>query len=229
MRTTSIARTVIGLSLVVAPVLNLVSALYASAALAPDSRAEIVQITAHPTRFYLYAITQLVGAYLLIPAFIGVKNLMRDRSPRWADLAGGAVLLAFLVAIGDGATELMYWNMGAPGANLDQMVALADRYQNAAGSSLPYALGGVTLLVGSIALAIGLWRSKAAPAWAALCIPASMFANVFGYASGSQALLIASALLLLAGFTRIAAIVLSRTGKTLATVVSHEVEPVPVN
>jgi membrane protein YdbS with pleckstrin-like domain len=150
------------------------------------------------------------SALLLIPAFVGVKNLMRERSPRWADLAGGAVLLALLVAIGDSATDLMYWQMGAPGANLDQMNALSDRYHNVAGSSLVYAISGIMVLLGAIAFGIGLWRSRTVPVWAALTIPAAMITNVFGYATGNQAVLVASAVVLLAGFTRIAAIVFAQ-------------------
>src|SRR5262249_5760590 len=150
----------------------LVSALFATAALQGTGPAEIADITAHPDRFYLYGITQLIGAYLFIPAFLGVRALLRERSPRWADLAGGAVLLGMLVAIGDAAVELVYWQMGAgdPG----QMAALSDRYENAPGASLPYAVGGILLMVASIALGIVLWRSRTAPVWAALLIPAGM-------------------------------------------------------
>jgi hypothetical protein len=209
MRTT-IARTTIGASLILVPVLNLVSALCADAAVAPDHRTELAGIAAHPTRFYLYAITQLVGAYLFIPAFLGVKDVLRERRPRWADLAGGVVLLSMLIAIGDAATELMYWQMGAAGVNLDAMATVADSYENAAGSSLVYAIGGVALMVATIALAIGLWRSKATPWWAALAIPVSILANIFGYASGSKPLLVVSAVVLLVGFGRIAATILAR-------------------
>jgi hypothetical protein len=207
---TSIARTTIGASLVLVPVLNLVSALCADAAVAPDHRSELAGIAAHPTRFYVYAITQLVGAYLFIPALLGVKDLLRERRPRWADLAGGVVLLSMLIATGDAATELMYWRMGSAGGNLDAMAAVADSYDNAAGSSLPYAIGGLALMVASIALAIGLWRSKATAWWTALAIPVSIVANIFGYASGSKPLLVVSAVVLLVGFGRIAAIILSR-------------------
>jgi hypothetical protein len=218
MPTTPIARTVAGASLVLAPVLNLVSAACAAAALKPDSRTEIAAIAAHPGQFYVYAITQLIGAYLLIPAFAGLRDVLRERRPRWADLAGGAILISMLVAIGDAAVELVYWQMGAAGANLDQMVALSDRYENAAGASLPYAIGGMSLLVSTVVFAIGLWRSRAVPVWAALTIPVSIFANIFGYASGSQLLLLASAVVMLAGFGRMAPIVMRRRAGATAPV-----------
>jgi hypothetical protein len=154
----------------------------------------------------------LIGGYLLIPAFAGIRSVLRERRPRWADLVGGAILVSLLVAIGDAAVELMYWQMGTGGANLDQMAALSDRYENAAGASLPYAICGIGLLISTVVFAIGLWRSRAVPAWAALTVPVSIFANIFGYASGNQALLIASAVVMLAGFGRIVPVVLGRAG-----------------
>jgi hypothetical protein len=223
MRTTAIARTTIGLSLLIAPTLGLVSAFFGDAAVKTDSHAELAAIAAHPNRFYLYAITQLVGAYLLIPAFLGIKNMMRERSPRWADLAGGAVLLGLLIAIGDGAVELMYWQMGTHTANLDQMAQILDAYGNAPGSSLPYAIGGIILILGTIAFAIGLSVSRTVPIWAALTIPASIFTNILGFAAGSQPLLIVSAVLLLAGFWRIAVTVLR--SPTLVPAVTPDAQP----
>jgi hypothetical protein len=211
MRTSPIARTVVAASMVLAPLLSLGSAFFASAALNTSSQAEVSAIAADPTRFYIYAITQLVGAYLFIPAFVGVMGMLRESRPRWADLAGGGVLLGLLVAIGDSAGELFYWQMGAPGANLGQMGALADRYENAAGSSLPYGIGGIMLIVTSIALGIGLARSRTTPVWSAILIPVGLVANIAGYASGSQPVLIASWAALLVALAQTARVYLNRT------------------
>jgi hypothetical protein len=189
MPTAPIASTAAGLSLLAIPVLNLVSALCATASVKTDSHGEIAAIAANPSRFYVYAITQLIGAYLFIPAFIAVKNLMRERRPRWADLAGGILLLGLLVAIGDAAVE-MTWQMGTAGANADQMAALLDRYENAAGSALPHAIGGIAILISAVAFVIGLCRSRVVPVWSAIAVGVALFANIVGYASGSQAVLL---------------------------------------
>jgi hypothetical protein len=211
MRTSPIARQAVAASMVLAPLLSLGSAFFASAALNSGGPAEVAAIAAHPSQFYLYAILQLVGAYLFIPAFIGVMVLLRPSRPRWADLAGGGLLLGLLVAIGDSAGELFFWQMGAPGANLAQMGALADRYDDAAGSSLPYAIGGILIIVTSIALSIGLARSRTVPVWAAILIPVGMIANIAGYASGSQPVLIASWAALLVALVATARVYLNRT------------------
>jgi hypothetical protein len=91
------------------------------------------------------------------------------------------------------------------------MGALADRYENAAGSSLPYAIGGIILIVTSVALAIGLARSRTIPVWAAILIPVGMVANIAGYASGSQAVLLASWAALLVALGTTARVYLNRS------------------
>jgi hypothetical protein len=220
MSTTPIARAVVAGSMILAPLLSLGSGFAAAAAVQGTGSDEITTIAAHPGQFYLYAILQLLGAYLFVPAFLGVAALLRERRPRWADLAGGAVVLGFLIAIGDAAVELMYWQMG--GGDHTQMVALSDRYENAPGASLPYAIGGILLMVGGIALAIGLWRSRAVPVWAAVLIPVGLIANSFAYASGSQPALIASWAVLLIGLARCAAAYLSRTAAAPSTASTRE-------
>jgi hypothetical protein len=50
-------------------------------------------------------------------------------------LAGWLAQFGLLVAIGDAAVELMYWQMGTPHASLAQMAALASRYESAVQSS----------------------------------------------------------------------------------------------
>jgi len=163
--------------------------------------AELAAITAHPDRFYVYALFLLASSYLLVPAFFGVMALLRDRAPRWTFVAGALAQAGLLIAIGDAATELMYWQMGAPGANRAQMVALAERYEGAAGSSLVYTVGGLASLIGIALLSAGVWRTRVAPRWAAVALVAGGVGNVVGFSVASQPVLIASYLVLLAGFT----------------------------
>jgi hypothetical protein len=222
MRTSPVTRTAVGISLLLVPVLNLISALFAAAAVKTDPHAEILAITAHPTKFYAYAITQLVGAYLFVPAIVGVKNLMRERAPRWAEIAGGALILGLLVAIGDSAVELVTWQMGVTGADPGQMTALLSRYDNTSGAAIVYMLGGITIMVSTVIFTIGLIRTRAVPIWAALSIAVAVFANIAGYASGSQAMLVGSALVLLAGFGRVAATVFAPSA-TQAVAPAHSV------
>jgi hypothetical protein len=208
MTTHPIARTVTGWSLILAPLTGLGAAI-ALPALRDSRSAEISAIAGHQDRFYLYALSLLISSYLFVPAFFGIMNVLRERSSRWAYLAGGLAQVGLLVAIGDAATELMYWQMGSPKANHTQMAALADRYESAAGSGLIYTVGGLALLVGTLLVAVGLWRTRVVPRWAAVGLVVGAGANIVGFGSASQPVLVASYVVMLAACARIAAVVLA--------------------
>jgi hypothetical protein len=160
--------------------------------------AQLAEIARHQDRWYLYALLITISSWLLVPAMLGLIGLVSERAPRLSLIGGGLALLGVLVAIGDATVELMYWQMGAAGADRAQMAALADRYENAAGSSLPFVIGGLALIAGLVLLAIALWRTGAAPAWAAAGIPVGVVLNIVALSSSNTALVIASNVVLLA-------------------------------
>jgi hypothetical protein len=209
MTTHPIARQTVAWSMVLAPLAGLIGAV-ALPALRSTRGKELSAIAAHQDRFYLYAIGILISSYLFVPVYFGLLNLIREHSPRLAYLGGGVALLGMLVAIGDAATELMYWQMGSPHADHAQMTALADRYESAAGTSLIYSVGGIAALVGSVLVAVALWRTRAVPRWTAVGIVVGLVANIAGFGAASQPVLVASYVVLLAALGRIAGVVLNQ-------------------
>lgn len=192
-------RKTIGATMIVGPLLGLVSAV-ASPPLKSGTAAQLAEIARHPDRWYLYAIFITAGCALAVPAVIGVTSMLAGRAPRLALIGGALSLLGVLVAVGDATTELMYWQMAAPGADRAEMVALSDRYDNATGASLVFTVGGLALVVGLVLLAAGLWRLRAAPLWAAVCIPAGAIVNIAGFSLDSNLTVAGSNLVWLAGF-----------------------------
>ena len=134
-------------------------------------------------------------------------DLLGQTRPVWAIVAGCLAQFGILVGIGDSATELMFWQMGAPGASLGQMTALATRYDAAPGAVLVFMIGGLAALCGTLLLAAGLWRARAVPAWTAIAVAVGTIANIAGLSAASVPVTIASYALLLAAFGRIALIV----------------------
>lgn len=201
-------RKVAGASLILAPLFGLVGAC-AWPPLRASDRAQIAAIAVHPARWYVFSLFILLSSYLLVPAVLALMRVLRPSRPGWADLAGSLALFGILVSIGDSATELMYWQMGARGASLSQMAALAARYGAAPGVSLIYIAGGLAVLCGMVLLAAGLWRSRAVPAWTAAGLIVATVVNIVGLSSASVPLAIASYALMLAALGRIAVIVLS--------------------
>jgi hypothetical protein len=186
-----------GAAMILAPLLGLASAVIAPP-LKSGAGAKLAEIARHQDRWYLYALLITISSWLLVPAVLGLIGIVSERAPRLSVIGGGLALLGVLVAIGDATVELMYWQMGAAGADRTQMAALADRYENAAGSSLPFAIGGLALIAGLVLLALALWRTGAAPAWAAAGVPAGVVLNVVAFSASSSALVIASNVVLLA-------------------------------
>lgn len=203
--------TTVAVTMILSPLVGLASAL-ASPPLESDAGAKLAAIAQHPNRWYLYALLVTVSMWLFVPAVLSLTSIAAERAPRLSLLGGGLALLGALVATGDATTELMYWQMGAPGANRAQMAALAQRYENAAGSSLVFAVGGLALIVGLAILAGALWRLRLTPTWAAVGVPAGTVVNIVGFSLNSSAVVIASNLLLLATLGWIGRLLLAESG-----------------
>jgi hypothetical protein len=190
-------RKALAATMMLSPLLGLASAV-ASPSLRSSASAKLAEIAQHSDRWYLYALFVTASMWLLVAAVVGLTSMVAERAPRLALLGGGLALFGALVATGDATTELMYWQMGAPGANRVQMTALADRYENAVGSSLVFAVGGLAVIAGLAILGVALWRLRLAPSWAAAGVPVGTVVNVIGFSANSNAVVIASNLVLLA-------------------------------
>jgi hypothetical protein len=211
-------RQVCAAAMILAPLLGLASAIVAPA-LKGNESATLAEIASHPDRWYLYALFIMASSWLFVPAVIGLVGLVSDRAPRISLVGGGLALLGVLVAIGDATCELVYWQMGAEGADRAQMAALADRFESSTGSSLVFTVGGLALIVGLVLLAFALWRSGA-PTLVALGLPAGAVLNIAGFGSSDDALVIASNAVLLATFAWIA--------RRLLADETPQAQPVPV-
>lgn len=190
-------------ALVAAPLLFAASGL-AVPALTSGDAAQIGLIAAHPTGWYLFTIFSLVGSAALVPASIALMNATREAAPFTSVIGAGLFAIGGLVALADSATQLVDWQMGATGADPAQMIALLHRYENAPGANAIFMVGALALVVGALLLAVALVRAHAAPAWAAVLVPAGMVLNIGSFMGSSRVLLIVSSLVLVAALGRVA-------------------------
>jgi hypothetical protein len=191
------ARTAIGGSMIGSGLLMLGASL-ASPAIKSNEAAQIAVIAAHPTRYYLFTILLLGSSMLLVPAIIGLMRMSAEASPRLSNIGGTLSLLGALIAVGDSMSQLVIWQMGGRGADRTQMAALLHRFDNAAGASLVFSIGGLAIVVGIVLLSIALYRAQAAPAWASVGLVAGMVLNIAGFTAASVGVLILSSVVLLA-------------------------------
>jgi hypothetical protein len=193
---TQFTKTAVGAGLIGAPLLTLVASI-ASPAIKSDDAAQLAVIAAHPARFYAFAIFTWAGIMLFVPALLGLMQMTRDRAAGLGNAGGSLALLGALIAGGDAASELVAWQMAAPGADRAQMVALLHRSDSALGSSLVYTVGGLAFLVGLLLLSAGLRRARAVPTWVAIALPLGAFLNIAGLSGASTGILIVSSVILL--------------------------------
>lgn len=192
-------RVVAGVSLVLSPVF-LLAAFVVVPTMASDTRAELAAIAQHPTQWYLFGLFLLVSYVLLAPAVLGLMHLLRDRAAAWSGIGGSLALLGTISAVTDTRLVFVTWQMAAPEADRDQMVALLTRLEASAGATLPFILGTLGLVIGTALLAIGLYRARAVPTWVAAALGAGIVTNLAAFIAGSRPGLIASSAILVLGY-----------------------------
>jgi hypothetical protein len=202
------ARTAIGGSMIGSAALMLGASL-GWPAIKSSEAAQIAVIAQHPGRYYLCTILILASSMLLVPALIGLMRMSAERSPVLSNLGGTLSVLGALIAVGDSASQLVIWQMGSRGADRAQMAALLHRFDNVAGSSIVFGIGGLAIVLGVVMLSIALYRSRAVPAWASVGLAAGTVLNIVGFGAASVGLLIVSSVVLLAALGWIGRLVLA--------------------
>ena len=154
-------------------------------------------IGAHPTRFLLANLLDLLWLFLLIPAVLGLVHLLRTRGALLGHIGGGFVLAG---AVGTAAYRGV--NLGqlqAAESGLNQGQLLAAFGQASLGSIVVMLMSALGLFIGYAVLAVGLWRTRVAPRWASGLIMAFLVVDIVGLAAGGNkgVLLVAHTLFLM--------------------------------
>jgi hypothetical protein len=212
-----ISHTVSVASLVLAPLFGVVAAVATPELVSSSTRAQLIAVSEHPDRYYVYSLCILISSYFFIPAIAAVARLLPDDRPAWAEVGYLLAQVSMLVALGDAATEMFWWKAASPGASLVQMTALSERLDAAAGYSLIYTVGGLSGILGITVLATALIRAHAAPVWAAVSLPVGFVVNVVGFSIPSHAVLVVSYVVLVAGCLRLAACLRSPSAVRVTT------------
>ncbi|MEK6278562.1 MAG: DUF4386 family protein [Actinomycetota bacterium] len=173
-------RTLAALSLFITPLLLLASGL-----LAPDlgdnTAEEIANIADDKGLYVVSGILFLLAPLLFVPGMMGVIHLMRRRGVTLGQVGAAMIMIGALCTLafyGWGAVE--YVAATEDGLDRAQMAKLFDAAEDSAiGAPIIVGfLGG--LVIGSILLAIALWRSGVVPVWSPIALVLSNVINFIG-------------------------------------------------
>jgi GNAT superfamily N-acetyltransferase len=164
-----------------------------------DPAQQLAVAAANPDRWYLGHLLSLIGFALLVPAILGLTQLVGQQRAALADLGGTLALLGVLAASGllsiDG---FGVWQMAQPAADPAEMAALLDRILTSPGMLTLY-LVSLASAVGLLVLVVGLYRAQVVPAWTAGLVAIGVAVWFTGEAAASKATMVTGVALLALG------------------------------
>ncbi len=169
--TSSFRRQVAGGAMILAPLLLVVVELL-HARLETDAAKQLEAVAGNTGRWYAAHALILVALALAVPAFFGLVHLFgRNRAllgqVSLVIFVPGLVALAAIVGL-----ELALWQMAQPASNREEMVALAERLNESAGTASVFLVVLLFPLAWLLA-GIGLYLARVTPVWVAALIALS--------------------------------------------------------
>jgi len=162
-----------------------------------DQAAYLEAVAGAPGRYLFAGALWTIGCLLFIPGALGVMKLMRGKGITLGQVGAGLMALGLILFSSNlafyGADVVMAQFADRPAA-----VALSEALQDDAvvnGFFMATFLGGIVL--GSILLAVALFRRRIVPVWSPVLLVAS---TVLGFVGQTQILSALSLLILTAGF-----------------------------
>jgi hypothetical protein len=147
-----------------------------------DSMPDYAAIAPH--RAYVWTFFAVAGVQLIVgacAAALAAWLLVPDRGARWATVGGGLVWLgAALYGVGIGGWAAVYY-FATDHATLGSATAarLVDHVNDDSAHMLSVPIGGAVLIaVGSLLLAVALWRARTVPRWVPIVGALSAVATV---------------------------------------------------
>jgi hypothetical protein len=172
-------RTLAAISLLVTPVL-LFLAVIIGPDMGDDAAEQLADIADSETGFVIGGLLFLIAPLVLVPGMMGVIRLMRRRGVTLGQVGAGMIMFGALMTVAFYGYGLVQY-IAATESGLDraQMVKLFDASEDTA-LIIPVVVGFLGgLVLGSILLAVALWRSAVVPIWSPIALVVSNVCNFF--------------------------------------------------
>ena len=217
---------VAGACMVVAPFVLLV-AMVIHPASDMDEATQVATIADNLDAWYVAHLLAFVSIVLVVPAVLGLMQMLRERQVALGHVGGGLAILGLLALTGLVAMELVLWQMAGAG-NTAETVALLERLNETAGIVIPFVLLSFGFSLGMATLAVGLYRARAVQSWMAVFVGVGAIAFGFAVATAMNWLAIVAAAFLLVGLGAIGRMVLRETDEAWEHTPEYEgFRPVP--
>ena len=187
----SFRRQVAGAAMIVAPPVFVIAELL-HAKFQTEPAKQLAAVADNTGRWYAAHVLVLLSLALAVPAFFGLVHMLRRGRAAFGHLGlvaftPGVVAVAAIVGM-----ELVLWQMAQPNANRDEMVALAERINESAGTAVVF-LVALLFPLAWLLVGIGLYLARTVPRWAAVLIAVAQPIGFAGeLAGGPKALAVAA-------------------------------------
>ncbi len=176
---TAVRRVGFGLSMILAPLLWLVSA-----ALGPPHRVSkhladgLPHIAANPDRYLAATLIGVLSFALFVPAVLGVAHVLRERRPLLALSGAALAVVGILSSAVIHGVQFVQQQMIDVAADRGQMVALLQRTEEGIGLKVIFAGFILGLLLGWLILSAALFVTRVVPRAIPVLIVVSFMVNV---------------------------------------------------
>ena len=158
-------KTLLGVSLIVGPLLLLISDAMTSGLYDGDNEVRyLADIADNKALYYAGNLVGAIGAVFLVGVVVALVHLVRVRKPRYAVVTGGLALLGVLTMSGVWLTFTIVELAMAKEPNREAMAALM-RHSDDGGAMAPLLVTFLGTILGLFLLAIGLLLARTVPRW----------------------------------------------------------------
>ena len=174
-----------------------------------DGAGTLALAAAHPGLLRAAYVAVMVGGILVVPAVLGFWRLAGDRLA--VVIGGGLMAIGYICYAGVGAQGLLQLAMAGQGGPVEGFAKAIDAANADPAAVWAFLLFVAGNLVGTLVLAIGLWRAHVAPVWVPLALISWPVLHVGGLALlGNEVPQVVGAVLQATAFAMYAVLVLRR-------------------
>jgi hypothetical protein len=223
--------TVVGIALLIQPVAGLIEHLLdpKSGTVVSD---HVQAIASNPNGRLASILVGLLATVLFVPVALGLAHLVRPGAPRLGLVGGGLALVGVVGYSAIHGADIAFLEMVKQNVGLIPAAQIVEGFEASVGGASLLALFLVGMFLGTLLLALALWRTRTAPRLAATLIIVFLVVDAVGAIAGIKPVNLVAHTLLIGGSGWIGLRVLAMTreewgshGETVGTPHPPEVSP----